>query len=412
MGTSELTFIDVFGAPGGLSWGFQLAGFRSVGVVDNDAVALKTYQRNFPKAKLIGGETGADVSKLESNKLMKEGEVSMGQIDLLLGSPPCEGFSTVGRVKLASLQNGEGAAKSNSRFVDDPRNMLYREFVRLIRDMQPKFFVMENVMGIRSYRDGGLVRQILDDFMAIEYRTDCRIYDSSSFGVPQRRRRVFFIGNKLGIENPEPQESHCNPSDGGETMDVYLDSNGSGLKRAVTVEEALGDLPELQAGEGVDPSAYSSGRPNEYQRWARTGGHSPSDGVHNHIARPHRPLDLETTFPHMKPGDSWKDLPKSIRQMYGYRDDVFMDKFKRLRPDRPSWTVVAHLHKDGYLYIHPTQNRTITVREAARLQSFTDDFVFEGSRTSQFSQVGRAVPPLLAMAIAAAIRVDIEHHSA
>ncbi|MEM4274157.1 MAG: DNA cytosine methyltransferase, partial [Candidatus Caldarchaeum sp.] len=164
-------------------------------------------------------------------------------------------------------------------------------------------------------------------------------------------------------------------------------------------------LPEIEAGGGAEVMDYSKEPFSEYQRWARKN----SSKVYNHVARPHSGRDIRC-FVFMKEGMWWKDLPDEIKQEFGFRDDIFHDKLKKLVMDRPSWTVVSHLYKDGYMYIHPAQPRTITVREAARLQSFPDTFRFMGSRTAQFKQVGNAVPPLLAKAVAEAVLTILRQH--
>ena len=382
-----LNFIDIFAAPGGLSLGFTMAGFYLLGGVDIDSDGLKTFSYNFPNAKILQ----KDVRSLDGAELLEAIGLSKGEIDVMGGGPPCQGFSTVGRVKIASLvrqgiwklQNG------NPRLIDDPRNLLYKEFARLVKDCAPKFFVMENVRGIRSYRDGQLMSEIRQEFENAGYIVDYKQLDAAEFGVPQHRKRVFFVGNRLGLANPfpEPMSKGC-----------------SNRERTISVWDAIGDLPSLRAGKGTEIMEYDRDTFHSYQEWARTG----SSHVYNHVTRPHTQRDIET-FKLMKPGDAWKDLPKEYRDLYGYRDDIFNDKFKRLwKKQNPSWTVTAHLCKDGYVYIHPTQSRTISVREAARLQSFPDTFVFKGSRTSQFRQVGNAVPPLLAQAVAVKIKKALQ----
>jgi DNA (cytosine-5)-methyltransferase 1 len=226
--------------------------------------------------------------------------------------------------------------------------------------------------------------EMIEELEIAGYTVDYRSLDAADFGVPQHRKRVFFIGNRLGLPNPFPKAQ----------------DHGSREKRHIPVWNAIGDLPILRAGGGSEEMEYNRHTFDRYQDWAREG----SSRVLNHVARPHKPRDLET-FRQMRPGSKWKDLPKKYRDLYGYRDDIFSDKFKRLwKKKKPSWTITAHLSKDGYVYIHPTQSRTITVREAARLQSFPDRFVFKGSRTSQFRQVGNAVPPLMAEAVALGIK--------
>jgi DNA (cytosine-5)-methyltransferase 1 len=400
--------LDLFAAPGGLSLGFEMAGFTIAAGVDIDPRGMLTYSHNFPRAQAVV----ADLRGLSSEELLRRTGIGAGEIDVIVGGPPCQGFSTIGRVKIASLVR-EGVWDHMRvplpRFIDDPRNVLYREFVRIVRDLQPKFFVMENVPGMLSYRDGEIARQVIEDFRAIGYLARAEILNAVEFGVPQRRKRVIFIGNRLGLPVRFPRPTHRDWEVEGVGLGRWLSGGGNtvqtpqGLKPAVTVWEAIGDLPELQQGEGSEEMDYTKEPFTDYQRWAREG----SSRVFNHVARPHRELDVRV-FALMTEGMWWKDLPPEIRREFGYRDDIFHDKIKKLRSDGPSWTVVAHLYKDGYMYVHPFQPRTITVREAARLQGFPDTFRFLGSRTDQFRQVGNAVPPLMARAIALEIMRALE----
>ena len=381
----SLNYIEVFAAPGGLGLGFKMASFKPLVAIDIYRDGLKTFHANSPKTVTIC----RDVKTIDGHELLGLAGLKKGALDVLIGGPPCQGFSTVGRVKIASLAR-EGVWKLNNHEpnkIDDPRNSLYKHFVRLVKECSPKFFVMENVRGIASYKDGKMIEQIKREFEGIKnekcsYKVDYHQLDAADFGVPQHRRRVFFIGNRLGF-----------PSIFLENLKKSVGKTGS---HSVSVWNAIGDLPVLSAGQGSDCMEYNQSTFHPYQNWARRG----SNKVLNHQARPHTSRDI-VTFSQMKPGDKWKDLPKKYRDMYGYREDIFQDKFKRLwKTEEAAWTVTAHLSKDGYVYIHPTQIRTITVREAARLQSFPDNFSFKGSRSSQFKQVGNAVPPLLAKEIA------------
>lgn len=395
----KFALIDLFAAPGGLSLGFEMAGFRSLAAVDVDSRGMKTYSYNFPDSEAITG----DIRELDTRELMKRIRISRGDVDVVVGGPPCQGFSTIGRVKIASLvRKGVWNLKnSHPRFIDDPRNILYREFVRIVRDLEPAVFVMENVPGITSYRDGEIVRQISEDFKEIGYRTEARVLNAVLMGVPQIRKRMFFIGTCLK-DSPIlwPQPTHREPANTSISPDHIMKPRYK-LKPPCTVWEAIGDLPNPVTGKSRLSDArleYDMEPFADYQRWVREG----SSAVHNHIARQHSKRDVKV-FSLLKEGGRWRDLPPEIRKLYGYRDDIFHDKMKKLKKDSPSWIVAAHLWRDGYMYIHPEQPRSITVREAARLQSFPDRFIFQGSRTDQFRQVGNAVPPLLAKAVAAVV---------
>jgi DNA (cytosine-5)-methyltransferase 1 len=413
----EFTFIDLFAAPGGFSLGFEMAGFKALAGVDIDPVGMKTYSFNFPKAKAIV----MDIRRLESRVLMRLADVDEGQVDVIIGGPPCQGFSTIGRVKIASLVRSgvwNNLTNSHPRFIDDPRNVLYKEFMRIVRDLKPLFVVMENVPGMMSYRNGEIVKEILEDFKAIGYRAQVRVLNAADYGVPQIRKRIIFIATRLEnapIRFPDP--THGKVSTKSLSLLEYTvkeSSEGVGcatLKPYVTVWDAIGDLPSPAPGRlGLAdvPLPYDKPPFSDYQKFMREwGGGSPDGKLHNHVARQHSERDVKT-FQILKEGQWWEDLPEEIKRLYGYRDDIFHDKMKKLIRNAPSWTITAHLYKDGYMYVHPVEPRTITVREAARLQSFPDRFIFKGSRTEQFKQVGNAVPPLMARAIAMEIRKILE----
>lgn len=398
------TVLDLFGAPGGLSYGFNMAGFELLAMVDRNPAGCETYKRNLPSAKCIN----MDIDRVTADVLRKAAGIRTGDVDVIIGGPPCQGYSNIGRVKISSLiRNGNGDWKKLKnyyhRIIDDPRNVLYKKFIGLVKVLKPKGVVMENVLGIQSYYNGAVVTDIQGDFRAAFRDTGCTVgcdkLRAADYGVPQMRRRTIFlvIGGSQPLVWPVKRYS--------DKPGVVTDYDGTEIeqKNYFTVNDALGDLPPpLVNGNGGNPGKvdYPDGNTgNEYQKMMREG----SDGVYNHIMRPVSDRDARI-FPLMKEGDRWADLPESEREKVGYRNDIFHDKWKRLDRSKPSWTVVAHLSKDGYMFIHPWEHRTITVREAARLQSFPDKFVFEGSRTEQYRQVGNAVPPFMAREIALAVK--------
>ena len=399
----ELTFIDLFGAPGGMSRGFQMAGFKPLGMLDIFEDGVNTYRKNFPKVP----DRNAVLADASSPRIIKHFEketgLRPGDIDVIVGGPPCQGFSTVGRVMIGSLvRKGMRTGRSkNPRFIDDPRNNLYKSFVKFVKHFKPKAVVMENVPGMMSYKDGDVADQIRKDLVACGYtNTQFQILNAENFGVPQKRRRIIFIGTRAGGKIAWPDITHLEVRGGQKRLD-------DGMASPVTVGDAFADLPPLNLPErGAkmkdEVAEYAKRAISEYQKYVR----GDSAELHNHITRWHRDKDVEI-FNYMKQGMKWKDLPDRYRKLIGYDDSSFNDKWKRLVLDEPSWTVVSHLSKDGYMYIHPTESRTISVREAARLQSFPDSFVFTGSRGSQFKQIGNAVPPLFAKAIAEAVKKSI-----
>ena len=392
----KLSFVELFGVPGGMSMGFKLAGMRSVGALDNFEEGIETYQKNFRGVKkenvVCADASSPDIVK----EFQKKTSLKKGDIDIIIGGPPCQGFSTMGRIKMASLvRNGQRNGNSDARFINDKRNNLYKSFIKFVKKFEPKAIVMENVLGMKSYKGGDVVKQIKEDFKKIGYSNiDYKVLNALDFGVPQSRKRIFFVATRKGKPITWPEETHF-PKDG--TDRTLLSPN---LQNQVTVWEAIGDLPLLKL-----PEKYSKTRDSErkyntkplskYQKLMR----GNKKEIQNNVTRWHREPDLEV-FSNMLPGGKWNQLSQEDKDKIGYSDDSFVDKWKRLPFDKHSWTVTSHLHKDGYMYIHPKYDRTISVREAARLQSFPDSFVFYGSRSAQFIQIGNAVPPLLAMAVA------------
>jgi DNA (cytosine-5)-methyltransferase 1 len=393
----KLSFIDIFGVPGGMSLGFKLAGMKPVGALDIFESGIETYRNNFPEVR----EENVVCADASTNNIVEKfrGITSLrrGDVDVIIGGPPCQGFSAIGRIKIASLvKNGQrNGRSSHARFIDDKRNHLYKSFIRFVDWFKPKAVVMENVPGMISYKNGMVVEQIKDDFRRIGYpNVASDVKNAVDYGVPQTRKRIFFIATRKNVPISWPENTYFPKS----KLDRKSLSPNS--KDYVTVWDAIGDLPPLRLpkknSKMVDSVRKYRSKPScEYQKWMR----GKTKRVHNNITRWHREKDIQV-FGNMLPGGRWLELSKADRRKIGYSDDSFEDKWKRLPINGQSWTVTSHLHKDGYMYIHPRQNRTISVREAARLQSFPDSFVFYGSRSAQFKQIGNAVPPLLAMAIA------------
>jgi len=392
-----LSFIDLFGVPGGMSLGFKLAGMKPVGALDVFDSGIETYRKNFletPDENVVC----ADASKNNIvKKFQKITSLKPGDVDVIIGGPPCQGFSNVGRIKIASLvKNGKRSGRSSDpRFIDDKRNHLYKSFIKFVDWFKPKAVVMENVLGMVNYKEGRIIEQIKEDFKNTGYQNvEYRVLNAIDYGVPQFRKRVFFIATKKKRHISWPEQTHFPKSN------LDRKSLMNNAKDYVTVGEALGDLPVLRLPEKNlkmkdSENKYRKLPECDFQKLVR----GKQKTLRNNITRWHRDKDIEV-FKNMDPGSKWSELSDSDRKKIGYSDKSFNDKWKRLSNDEPSWTVVSHLAKDGYMFIHPTQNRTISVREAARLQSFPDSFVFYGSRSAQFKQIGNAVPPLLATAIA------------
>ena len=291
----------------------------------------------------------------------------------------------------------------------DSRNYLFESYVKILNFFNPKFFVFENVSGILTAKLNG--RKHIDtimDSLGIKYKVTkdpkFLILNAVNYGVPQIRKRVIILGIRKDIDLSPAElyngiiKTHYNPE--------MPESERQGLKKFVTVSEAIGDLPKLKAGEGRELHAFKSNSTSEFVKLMRTNG---SEALHNHVARTHNKRDIERYIEMAKNHWTYQELLENRPDLDHIKKRVFNNSYVVQWEDLPSRTIIAHLYKDGNQFIHPdfTQGRTITVREAARLMSFPDNFIFEGSRTEQFKQVGNAVPPLFAEAIAKSIKNNL-----
>lgn len=364
--------LDLFCGAGGMSLGFEMAGYHIGLGIEKDELAHQTYSYNFDNRCHLG-----DIRDISNPKACIQ-DYGLERVDVIIGGPPCQGFSRVGRGKIRSLLK-------NPNYLQDPRNEYYREFLHFVRELRPLYFVMENVpeMQYHSNGNGSLLEEIARHLQQSGYTVDWDVLQADHYGVPQTRRRLFVIGNSLGQEIPWPQKTHeGNP---------------------FTVWQAISDLPIVSHGHRQDEMPYESRhKPIDYQRLMRE---RAGNVLYNHQTRWHNDQDLEA-FAWLPEGGKYVDLPDRYKR---YRDDIFKDKYWKLYRDRPSWTIEAHIGKDSYRHIYPSRRdepepvRTISVREAARLQSFPDRFRFLGAFTRQFYHLGNAVPPLFARAVAEAI---------
>lgn len=426
MSNSSLTAIDLFCGAGGLSQGLNDAGYDVLWGIDHEEKTKPTYEANHDCEMTVG-----DIRETEPPDLGLES----GELDLVAGGPPCPTFSLVGRSKINSL---DGQSTTT-----DERHQLYEDFLRFVDYYAPKAFIMENVEGMLSAEndDGEPVVDIIQGQMSdLGYNVNVQLLDAADFGVPQHRSRLFFIGNRLDEDNPEMSEwkTHREPKNDDEKQIKYkIDPSEltaenqqtlhgfTNKKKARfpyfgkdtekipwnTVADAILDLPPVSPDGDTPPTKaeeYKIGPVSEYQYWARDvpeGTDWDEMPLYNHECRGHNMRDL-TLYKLLGEGVSYiiGDIPEEHQP---YRSDIFPDKFKKQNPTEPASTIVAHLYKDGNMFIHPREARSITVREAARLQSFRDSFNFPVARTHAFKQVGNAVPPLLAQAIATAVRTEV-----
>ena len=333
------TFIDLFCGAGGMSTGFEMAGFCPILAIDNWQDALDTYQYNKPGARTLC----ADLSIIDPQNIKEQYNIS--SVDVIIGGPPCQGFSIAGK-----------------RIIDDVRNKLYKSFVQFVGVFQPSVFVMENVPNILSIGDGMVRDSIISDFTNLGYEVVYKILTASDYGVPQNRRRAFFVGTKSGIRFSFP-----NPT----------------LSTPITAKEALSDLPDESIDDG---GCYPTPPQSDYQALMRQG----CSAVYNHCATIHTE-QTKRIIAMVPDGGNYTCLPKELQ----LTRKVHI-AWTRLHSDRPSITIdTGHNHHFHYEY-----NRVPTARESARLQSFPDSYRFLCGKTSQLKQIGNAVPPLLAKCVA------------
>jgi len=324
------SYIDLFSGSGGLSLGFEWAGFKNIFSVEFDHEICETYRYNFPDHNLIE----CDITKLDDEQVLKL--VKGKRVDVVIGGPPCQGFSMAGNI--------------GRKFADDPRNHLFKEFVRIVNLVKPTCFVMENVARLYTRLKGETRREIIQHFENLGYVVDARIVCASEYGVPQNRYRVLFIGKltedkQYQIQFPEKVKS-----------------------KPPTIKDAIDHYPPLKSGE--------------------------SSTIPNHEAMVHSPQMLEK-MQYVKDGGTREDIPESIRPQKG---DV--RKYIRYDSSKPSICITGDMRK----VFHYNQNRALTVRELAAIQTYPDSFVFLGSKIKQQQMVGNSVPPILAKAIAQSIK--------
>lgn len=370
------TYADFFCGAGGLSWGFHRSGYKVSLANDIQECCVDTYSFNhpeIPEKHVVSDDINNILNNIEDLSRFKK-------IDVVIGGPPCQGFSMANR----------------QRIIDDPRNYLYKSFVNSISILNPKFFVMENVKGMLNAKE-----QIIDDFNKIGYNATAHILNANNFGVPQNRERVIFIGNNIGVDNERI---------------FNLIFNSSAKFKKTDMNDAIKNLPKLKAktipnsteieneDSGYTFSLYEIKR-NKYVNLINE--NRPQYILFNHKARYNNSRDIEI-FSRLNPGENSADPKIADIMPYKRREKIFKDKYYKLELDKPCKTITAHMKYDCNMYIHPSQARGLTPREAARIQSYPDDYYFRGSYTKTYMQVGNSVPPLLGEAIAKAIKTIIE----
>jgi DNA (cytosine-5)-methyltransferase 1 len=349
---TKYTVLDLFSGAGGLSRGFLDAGFKVVLGVDNDEMALKTFAANHGDTKTMQLDLFDHKNLSHITHFLNKNNIT---IDVLVGGPPCQGFSLSGEMK-----------------ENDERNMLFTAMVELARQIKPKFVVLENVMGMVKLYDGKGAKRVIKGFEEIGYRIKAKDLYAPDFCIPQIRKRVFFVGSRdidIDFEYPTPTF----------TEDKYI-----------SCEQALSDLPSLENGVWNEVQEYDCEPKTEYQQLMRNG----MKKLYNHIGSRHiaKTINLISQIPS---GKNHKCLPEELR-----KDIKYNDALTRFYKDKPSHTITTG-HRTHFHYEY---NRIPTVRECARLQSFPDSFIFYGSKGQQYRQVGNAVPPILGKNIALKIK--------
>lgn len=370
----SLRMVDLFCGAGGLSLGFTQEGFVTCLANDIQDVCVDTYAHNHPetpRSRIILGDIKEKVVD-HVDELLENVNVN-----IIVGGPPCQGFSMANR----------------QRLIDDPRNKLYKNFVQFVEKVKSPFFVMENVKGMLSVKD-----QVIEDFEAIGYDVVAKVLNAKDFGVPQNRERLIYIGNRVGINNDEIFERIIELSKS--IPETHLRDALYGLRelQASRIKNST-DLDTEESGRKIDHDYIQ--KQNAYVEYINQGRHYPA--VLNHKARYNNDRDIEI-FGRLDPGDKSTDPKIADIMPYSRRNDIFKDKYFKLEPDKVCKTITAHMKFDCNMYIHPFQARGLTPREAARVQSYPDDYYFRGAYTKTYMQIGNSVPPLLGRAIATIIK--------
>lgn len=360
----NLTAIDLFCGAGGLSAGLEMAGFRVLAGVDLFRAAGETFEATHPHATFIG----KPIEDVTIDELLEVTGLHPGELTILAGGPPCQAYSVY----------------NHQRGMHDSRATLFREYLRIVEGLRPEWIVMENVMGIYSIAGGAAVSAIRDELNALGYDVQEKVLKAEEYGVPQERRRVVFIGNRVGAPVRHPAPSH-----------------GDGLEPFTSIQEAIGDLAPLENGQDLGTVPYVAAPKGSFRRFVR----GNRTIVNNHSAPKLGKLNVER-LAHIQPGGSWRDIPFDLLPagMKRAKRSDHTKRYGRMTWDGLACTVLTKCDIHWGAYIHPEQDRAISVREAARLQSFPDWFEFAGSKTDQYIQVGNAVPPLLGRAIGSTIR--------
>jgi len=357
----KIKIVDLFCGVGGLSYGFAKdINFQIIAANEILPNMAKAYQLNHPSVKVYC----KDIKDFGISDLIKDFNIREGDIDMVVGGPPCQAYSTVGK-----------------RLIDDPRGKLFQEYYRVLKEINPKMFIFENVKGLLSIVQGGLFETIISLFKSLNYSISYKILNSADYGAPQVRERVFIVGTKLNNSFFYPNPTHQNT----ESIQTLFDN----LKPYLTIAEAIGDLPFIKSGE--ESFVYETVPQNTFQELMRK--NAPKE-VMDHNA-PNNNEKLVKIMEQLPDGGTPLDLPENMRPKSG-----FANTYCRLWWDRPSTTITRNFSTpSSSRCIHPKAPRPLTTREGARIQCFPDDYVFYGSRSDRNLQIGNAVPTFMSIAI-------------
>ena len=346
--------VDIFSGAGGLSLGAEMAGYEIRMAVEKDKSAAATYRKNHPETLVL--EEDIHNIRPQEKLVLRDDE----NVFIVFGGPPCQGFSTSNTV---------------TRNMQNPNNSLFEEFLRFVGELNPEWFLFENVEGFLHFGKGEIVNLVEHRFKEMGYQVKHRVLWASDFGVPQRRNRFFMVGNRMGIDFQFPEP----------------------IGTKITVDDAIGDLPDLVNGQMDATLSYKipAKQASAYAKMMRQGSKRSRQ---NFVS--HNEDYVIKRYSYIKQGENWRSIPAELMQNYANTANCHSGIYKRLTGNEPS-IVISNYRKN--MLIHPTQDRGLSVREAARLQSFPDKFVFSGTLMHIQQQIGNAVPPLLAKAVFAKI---------
>lgn len=372
MKINKYKVLDIFSGCGGMSWGLHKAGFDVVAGVDNWEPALNTFKLNHPDALIYN----KDIRELNPEDVMNDLGLKKGELDVIVGGPPCQGFSK--------------NVPSSYRFLEDPRNQLYKNYLAFVKALFPKVCVIENVAEIYNAFDGIVRNQIIHTLQSWGYDVEVRVLFAPDYGVPQRRSRCFFFATRTGVKPEFPQPTHSKKA----KRDLF-----SSQQAYVSAWDAINDLPRIENGGGSSEMNYTKEPTNDFQKFMR----KDADILYDHITRELKGVQLQR-IQSIKAGQGFKDLPDSIRPRSGYSGAYGRLDFENVAQTITRWC----FHIGSGRYGHPLDARLISTREAARLQCFTDDFRFTGTFIEKAAQIGNAVPPLLMYRLAPFIKMALE----